>query len=1108
MTPIFYEPQHVALWLGQHEVVKGRPYVDAVYAISWSEKLLEGKVWGSSRFPYEVKIQFYAAAARNIMIEGRCSCPVGFNCKHVAALLLANIKRNPTVVPRASTALSVWFENFRSITAAEKASEDPKKPYRSPHTLIYGLTWVAYQNAHQIEIFKAPINRQGVIGTQFEAWDNLESALTKPPKYVSEEDLGLLRELWLENTRNGYQGFALRGKDGAQLLQKLVASGRLFIDIGEADSRHRRSIILSGPLMPDIGDGRPGQIAWKTQAQDRIRPILQTEPSATMVVATDPPWYVDKESKQAGIVQMHMPMKMVQNYLTMPPISLAEAPLVAKMLKDAAPELPAPPSLDQNNIRVIDLPPTPSLYLDTKPKSQFYGDSNYYSHSSEKDLDFARVGFFYGDIVIEAQSTQTIFTGKDGKVTQLVRDFDGERKLLKDLESTGMRQLSALHYGGYALPSEMMGFPEPDSWQTFVDRKLPILHQQGWRIKMSNDFTYGLIEVDDIDGVVLPSDGKWFDLEMGIAVGDQTIRLEPLLATLFLRDRRWLEGGIDNIKDQELIELTTDKGQRLGIRAARLKPVVKTLIDLFDGYTGKQSLRISSMDLGRLEALNNTARWQFKGDDAVWQLAAKLKESGGVQEVVPPQGLQATLRTYQTQGLAWMQFLRKHQLSGILADDMGLGKTIQTLAHILVEKESGRLDKPALIVLPTTLIHNWREEAQRFAPSLKVLDLNGPQRKERFDHIASHDLILTTYPLLWRDQKVFSAHEYHLLILDEAQYVKNANTKSAAAIRTLQARHRLCLTGTPLENHLGELWSQFDFLLPGFLGSQKDFTKRWRTPIEKQGDTLRRQLLSKRMAPFMLRRRKDEVATELPPKTLIVRTVDIEGGQRDLYETVRAAMQDKVRDAIASKGFARSQIIMLDALLKLRQVCCDPRLVKLKKAEGIQESAKLELLMNMLPEMIEEGRKILLFSQFTEMLDLITDALDMAGIAYVTLTGQTKDRATPIKRFQAGEVPVFLISLKAGGVGMNLTAADTVIHYDPWWNPAAENQATDRAHRLGQDKPVFVYKLIVAGSVEEKIVSLQEKKAGLANSILSEDVENSVKFSDEDLEALFAPLPT
>jgi SNF2 family DNA or RNA helicase len=417
------------------------------------------------------------------------------------------------------------------------------------------------------------------------------------------------------------------------------------------------------------------------------------------------------------------------------------------------------------------------------------------------------------------------------------------------------------------------------------------------------------------------------------------------------------------------------------------------------------------------------------------------------------------------------------------------------------------MDRPSLVVLPTSLIFNWKREAERFAPQLRLLSLHGKERADHFPLIASHDVILTTYPLLWRDEAALLEYNYHLLILDEAQTVKNVSSQAAQVVRRLNARHRLCLTGTPLENHLGELWAQFDFLLPGLLGDAKGFTKTWRTPIEKHGNRLRRDLLAQRVRPFIMRRRKEDVATELPPKTLIVRTVELEGMQRDLYETVRIAMDQRVREEIAEKGFARSHIIILDALLKLRQVCCDPRLLKLASAKKVKEHAKLDLLMEMLPELVSEGRRILVFSQFTSMLELIEEELAKEKLTYVKLTGDTQNREEVVRRFQDGEVPIFLISLKAGGVGLNLTTADTVIHYDPWWNPAVENQATDRAHRLGQTKNVFVYKLVVAGSIEEKILALQEKKAELAAGILSEDSTGLTKFGEADIAALLAPLP-
>jgi len=366
--------------------------------------------------------------------------------------------------------------------------------------------------------------------------------------------------------------------------------------------------------------------------------------------------------------------------------------------------------------------------------------------------------------------------------------------------------------------------------------------------------------------------------------------------------------------------------------------------------------------------------------------------------------------------------------------------------------------------------------------------------------------VLTTYSLLARDQDVLLQHAWYFLILDEAQFIKNPRTRASRLVRQLDVRHRLCLTGTPMENHLGELWSLFDFLLPGLLGDAKQFRRVLQNPIEKHGDEEASRRLALRVRPFMLRRTKQEVASELPSKTEIIRGVELEGAQRDLYESIRLAMHERVHQAVADQGLARSHIVVLDALLKLRQVCCDPRLLKLESAARVKHSAKLEMLMELLPEMIEEGRRVLLFSQFTGMLKLIEEAVGKVGVDYVKLTGRTRDRATPVDRFQGGEVPLFLISLKAGGVGLNLTAADTVIHYDPWWNPAVERQATDRAHRIGQDNPVFVYKLITVGTVEEKIQAMQARKQALADSLFDRNGGMQTGWTDADLELLFEPL--
>jgi len=371
--------------------------------------------------------------------------------------------------------------------------------------------------------------------------------------------------------------------------------------------------------------------------------------------------------------------------------------------------------------------------------------------------------------------------------------------------------------------------------------------------------------------------------------------------------------------------------------------------------------------------------------------------------------------------------------------------------------------------------------------------------------------VITSYPLAVRDIDVLAAQDWHYVVLDEAQRIKNSRSQAALALKGLRAQHRLCLSGTPLENHLGELWSLMDFVCPGLLGSELQFRERYRQPIEKRQDQLQAQHLARRVRPFILRRTKQQVAQELPAKTETLLRVELSGAQADLYETVRATMDEKLRDAIEKQGLARSQIMVLDALLKLRQVCCDPRLLKGDAREAqaaagkAAPSAKLELLLDLLPTLVEDGRRVLLFSQFTEMLALIETELARLKLPYLILTGETDDRAGLVAQFQQGEVPLFLISLKAGGVGLNLTAADTVILYDPWWNPAVEQQAIDRAYRIGQDKPVFVYKLLASGTVEDKMIELQARKAGLADLLLK-GVASDAALNAEDFDDLFKPL--
>jgi len=437
---------------------------------------------------------------------------------------------------------------------------------------------------------------------------------------------------------------------------------------------------------------------------------------------------------------------------------------------------------------------------------------------------------------------------------------------------------------------------------------------------------------------------------------------------------------------------------------------------------------------------------------------------------------------------------------------MGLGKTVQTLALLAERHLAEPSDRPSLLVAPTSLLSTWRREAERFAPALKLLILHGADRHRRFAEIDGHHLVVTTYPLLHRDHERLAAHPWELVVLDEAQAVKNPASGGAKHIRTLKGRMRLALTGTPMENNLDELWALFDWLVPGLLGDRKAFRTRFRNTIEKHGDRGAQARLNDLVRPFVLRRTKDAVLAELPAKTEITEWVRLGNRQRTLYETIRAAMDQRVRAAIAAKGLAASRITILDALLKLRQVCCDPALLPADEGAEAVESAKRARLVEMLDELVAEGRRVLVFSQFTRMLDLIETDLRAHGWDFARLTGETKDRESVVAGFQKGDVPIFLISLKAGGVGLTLTAADTVILYDPWWNPAVERQAMDRAHRIGQTKPVFVHKLVVEGAVEAAIAELQAKKQALADALFEGPGDGPLALTEDDLAALFRPL--
>ena len=675
-----------------------------------------------------------------------------------------------------------------------------------------------------------------------------------------------------------------------------------------------------------------------------------------------------------------------------------------------------------------------------------------------------------------------------------------------------LKKLSIPHQEGTLWSPDHKQWQPSLYWQRFHHEAITALEKRGWQVTIAPGAIHPPLkfEASSWRAEFIDEGRGWFSLSAGFEVDGQAMDLQPILATLVEYNFLELTEGMPD--GQEFLVFLTGgehAGRGITLPVGRFRRILKHLGELMDFNFNGKAVKLHKIEAASLSEILSEEDPEFLLPKEIEALRnSSLKQ----EQVSVPDTLKATLRSYQREGYEWMQFLASHGLHGVLADDMGLGKTMQTLTHILAEKQKGNT-LPNLVVAPTSVVENWQREAAQFAPSLKVTILQGADRHRRFSDLSDTDIALTSYALLHRDLEQFSQQRFHLLVLDEAQHIKNPAAQVSQAVRQLDARHRLCLSGTPIENHLGELWSLFDFLMPGLLGNAETFRETFRTPIEKEGNQQRADALAHKIGILILRRTKDQVATELPPKTEIPHLIELGTDEKDLYETVRSTMDKHVRQALAIRG-QEAQIVFLDALLKLRQICCHQDLIANKGSDPVSEnisqgprqSAKFNYLKELLETLKKENRKVLLFSQFTSMLDIIEEYLIEQQTSYLKLTGASKNRQDLVEKFQAGEAEVFLISLKAGGTGLTLTNADTVIHYDPWWNPAVENQATDRAYRIGQDKPVFVHKLICKGTVEQRIQQMQRKKSNVADSILTSSI-NQLKLDDDTLTQLLAPMP-
>ncbi|MCB9953088.1 MAG: SNF2 helicase associated domain-containing protein [Planctomycetaceae bacterium] len=616
----------------------------------------------------------------------------------------------------------------------------------------------------------------------------------------------------------------------------------------------------------------------------------------------------------------------------------------------------------------------------------------------------------------------------------------------------------------------------------FLQAAIPLI-DAGWQVEGEQ----GLLRKSTAETIEVKSNIDWFELETEVQFGDQSVKTPALLRAVRRKERFVsLDDGTQGVIPAEWL-------QRFGELAN------------FSDATQTESLRFQPSQAMVLDALLE-AEPQVSFDKAFSSLVKRLQDSTELKPAKEPRTFKGTLREYQRNGLGWISYLQSIRCGGCLADDMGLGKTIQVLATLEKRRQSfGRKNaseshRPTLAVVPKSLVFNWMDEAARFTPKLRVMSHHGTGRSVDANTWGEFDLIITTYGTLRKDIEAIREIEFDYIVLDEATAIKNSSSLTAKACRLLKGRHRLALSGTPIENHLGELWSLFEFLNPGLLGNEVAF-KRRANSIAANPES--QKLLSRAIAPFVLRRTKSEVLTELPDKSEQILYCDLVGKQRKGYDELRDYYRVSLAGTIAEKGLKNSKIHVLEALLRLRQAACHPGLVDEKQAK--QSSAKLQLLWEQLENTLEEGHKALIFSQFTSLLAILRRQLDQRGIKYAYLDGRTNNRKECVTKFQSNEdCKLFLISLKAGGHGLNLTAADHVFILDPWWNPAVEAQAIDRAHRMGQQNPVFVYRIIARDTVEEKVLELQQGKRELAEAIVTSNSNLIRSLTKEDLSLLLS----
>jgi superfamily II DNA or RNA helicase len=696
----------------------------------------------------------------------------------------------------------------------------------------------------------------------------------------------------------------------------------------------------------------------------------------------------------------------------------------------------------------------------------------------------------YGEIELVACKPEAkghfAFPDPDDLLRYTVRNIEAEKRALELLGTAGLHGEFGDDIAHVVGNREVLNF---------LGGYIPALRRRGWQIDLegkigphfeSIGFATPVVHLNDVPG------SGCFDVSFEFE-GVEGASLTPSEIQLALRKGdRYLKKGdktilIDSDAMESMYDVFSDCASEESDNQGQFRlsniyaAFVKSSLDALDGID-----------------IEDTPDWRTR--------AAQYNRSDKIVPVPLKPPLSDIMRPYQKDGVSWLCFLESHGFCGLLADEMGLGKTLEALGWLQLERSDPESKgKPALIICPTSLVENWAEEAARFVPEMKVLTLTGAERHEKWEDLATSDIVVTSYALLRRDLDRHLEHEFSVAVLDEAQHIKNRATQNSQAAKQIKARHKLVLTGTPMENSVSDLWSIMDFLMPGYLGSHDSFRHNYELPIArggKEGESAQVKL-KRKLHPFLLRRLKTEVAKDLPPKIQKVTSCVLTPDQRMVYNELLKSSQTKIADMVSQKGFNKCRMEILTTLMRLRQVCCHLGLLELPGVKPQYPSAKMDLFFELLDEAIDGGHRVLVFSQFVSMLTILRQEIERRELTYCYLDGSTKDRMKVVHTFNSSrDIPVFLISLKAGGTGLNLTGADMVIHFDPWWNPAVEDQATDRAYRIGQKRTVYSIKLITRNTVEEKVLALQERKKAIINATIENDEKMIHALSWEDVQEL------